>query len=495
MAENLTALYLRLSRDDGAVTDSESIVNQKAFLLRYASENSLNVAGIFSDDGYSGLSFDRPDFNRMIKMIEEKRINTVVTKDLSRLGRDYIEVGRYIDKYFPSHGVRYIAVNDGIDTGSAGGTNDMTPFRAVFNDMYAKDISKKVRTALTTKKINGQFIGSQPPYGYKKAPDDKNRLIIDEETAVHVRRIYRDFLAGEAISGIAHRLSIDKVPTPSQQKNLTATQKSFSGIWNDTIIRRILTNPTYAGNLAQNMTRKVSYKVDKKIRLPQNEWIIIRGTHEPIISQEDFDAAAEILSRRSYHKQSRAGQPHLLSGLVFCKDCGGRMTFVKESETRTYLVCGRWRRNARLSGCTSHSIRESYVENTIKEKLRELASAINAQEILAEAGAFFDAENDGERLIKALERKIEICKSAALSLYKDKASGAVTEEEYIELSEGIRSERAAYEQRIDELYRGENRRTANNMSGLLESIISFEDADRNTLIMLIEKIYIDKTRK
>ena len=163
LAQNLTALYLRLSRDDGTVTASESIMNQRAFLLKYAKENDLNVVEIFSDDGYSGLSFDRPDFNRMIKMIEEKRINTVVTKDLSRLGRDYIEVGKYLDKYFPLHGVRYIAVNDGIDTESQSSSNDMTPFRAVFNDMYAKDISKKVRTALTTKKVNGKFIGSQPP--------------------------------------------------------------------------------------------------------------------------------------------------------------------------------------------------------------------------------------------------------------------------------------------------------------------------------------------
>ena len=321
-----------------------------------------------------------------------------MTKDLSRLGRDYIEVGKYIDKYFPSHGIRYIAVNDGIDTESASSTNDMTPFRAVFNDMYAKDISKKVRTALTTKKLGGKFIGSQPPYGYKKDPNDKNHLIIDEETAVYVRQIYKDFLAGDTILGIAHKLSINKVSTPSQQKNLTATQKNFKGIWNDAIIRRILTNPTYAGNLAQNMTRKVSYKVDKKVRLPQNEWIIIKNTHEPIISQKDFDAAAEILSKRSYHKKKRAGKPHLLSGLVFCKDCGGSMSFVRGSETRTYLVCSRWRKNAKLGICTSHSIRESYVEDIIKEKLKELASAINTSEILTEADAFLDRENDNAKL-------------------------------------------------------------------------------------------------
>ena len=496
MAENLTALYLRLSRDDGTVTDSESIINQKAFLLEYARENSLNVVEIFSDDGYSGLSFDRPDFNRMINMIEEKKINTVVTKDLSRLGRDYIEVGKYIDKYFPTHGIRYIAVNDGIDTESANSMNDMTPFRAVFNDMYAKDISKKVRTALTTKKINGKFIGSQPPYGYKKDPNNKNHLIIDEETAVYVRQIYKDFLTGETVLGIAHKLSMNKVPTPSQQKKLTATQKAFKGIWNDAIIRRILTNPTYAGNLAQNTTRKVSYKVDKKVRLPQSEWIIIKGAHEPIISQEDFDAVAEILSKRSYNKRKRSGQPHLLSGLVFCKDCGGSMSFIRESETRTYLACSRWRKNAKLGFCTSHSIRESYVENVIKDKLKELAQALDTSEILTEASVFFDSENNNGKLIESLSRKIEVCKNAALSLYKDKVSGVITEDEYAELSEGIKSERAVYEQRLDELYQENSRgNSARDMNELLKSIISFEDIDRNTLLMLIDKIYIGKNKE
>lgn len=496
MAGNLTALYLRLSRDDGTVTDSESILNQKAFLLDYAKANSLNVVEIFSDDGFSGLNFDRPEFNRMIEMIESGKIDTVVTKDLSRLGRDYIGVGNYIDKFFPMHNVRYIAVNDGIDTKEPTSANDMTPFRAVFNDMYAKDISKKVRTALTTKKSNGKFIGSQPPYGYRKDPNDKNHLIIDEETAVYVRRIFREFISGGTVLGIAHKLSADKVPTPSEQKRLTATQKVFKGIWNDSIVRRILTNPTYAGHLTQNMTRKISYKLDKKVRLPKDEWIIIENTHEPIVSQEDFDAASEILSKRSYHKTKRSGKQHLLSGLVFCKDCGGSMSFVKESETRTYLVCSRWRRNARLGVCTSHSIRETYVENALKDKLKELASAINTSEILSGADVFFDKDKNNGKLIDALNRKIDTCKNTMLSLYKDKAAGVISENEYAEMSESIRAERAVFERRLDELQKeADSINNAKDMSELLNSIISFDNIDRNTLLMLVDKIYIGKNKE
>jgi len=429
-------------------------------------------------------------------MIEQGKINTVITKDMSRLGRDYIQVGYYLDKYFPMNNVRYIAVNDAVDTGEANAINDMTPFRAVFNDMYAKDISKKVRTALTTKKNSGKFIGSQPPYGYKKDPLDKNHLIIDEETAVYVKQIYKDFLAGATIIGIAHKMSAGNIPTPSAQKNLTATQRCFKGIWNESIIKRILTNPTYAGHLTQNMTRKVSYKLDKKVRLPKDEWITVPNTHEAIISQEDFDAVQDILAKRSYNKTKRQGKTHLLSGVVFCKDCGGSMTFVKESETRTYLVCSRWRRNARLGVCTSHSIREAYVENVIKDKLKELALAINTSEILSEADAFFNNESNNEKLISTLENKIEVSKTTALNLYKDKASGLISEAEYIELSNGIKAERMVYEQRLKELLQETERsNSVKDLSEILNGITQFENVDHNTLLMLIDKIYIGKDKE
>ncbi len=493
---NLSALYLRISRDDGNVAESESIANQKEFLIEYANHNSLNIVEILVDDGYSGTNFDRPGFKRLIELIESKKINTVITKDLSRLGRDYIQTGYYLEQYFPRHNIRYIAVNDSIDTIKPNSGNDMTPFRAVFNDMYAKDISKKVRTALNTKKSQGKFIGSHAPYGYKKDTNDKNHLVIDDEAAIYVRQIFKDFISGESIIGIAHKLTLNKVPTPSEYKKLAATQKTFKGVWSDTMIKSILSNPTYVGNLTQNRTQKISYKVNKKMRLPENEWITVEGTHEAIISNEDFETAAELLSKRSYHKKIRAGEPHLLSGLVFCKDCGGGMSFVKESPTRTYMVCSRWRKNAKLGICSSHSIRESYVEDKIREKLKELASAINASEILAEADAFFDRKNNSEKLTGTLEKKIEDCKSTALSLYKDKVSGLITESEYMEMSESLREERVVYESRLKEHYDEQNKCIeTKNMAEVLNHIISFDDLDRNTLLMLVDKVYIGKNKE
>ena len=186
---NNTVLYLRLSRDDGNSAESESISNQRDFLIDYAEKNNLNVVEILTDDGYSGTNFDRPGFKRLIKLIEDKSIDTIITKDLSRLGRDYIQTGYYLEQYFPLHNIRYIAVNDNIDTAIQSGNSDMTPFWAVFNDMYAKDISKKVRTALDTKKRQGKFVGAYAPYGYKKDITDKNHLVIDEGPADVVRQI------------------------------------------------------------------------------------------------------------------------------------------------------------------------------------------------------------------------------------------------------------------------------------------------------------------
>ena len=250
-------LYVRLSRDDGADKVSESIKNQQDFLLRYAAEQGYEVAEIYADDGWSGTNFDRPAFQRMIRDIEEKKINLVLTKDLSRLGRDYILTGHYLERYFPEHQIRYIAVNDGIDTFENSIANELNPFKAVMNDMYARDISNKVRTALTTKKQNGKFIGAFAPFGYQKSAEDKNKLEVDPLTAPTVKRIFQLFLSGESMKRIAQRLTQEGVLTPSKQRQA----QRGADRWNDVMIKRILTNETYIGNLTQNRTRKINYKL------------------------------------------------------------------------------------------------------------------------------------------------------------------------------------------------------------------------------------------
>ncbi len=366
MITNKTALYLRLSRDDEKNTESESILNQRDFLMRYAKCHGFLVVAVLADDGYSGTSFDRPDFLKLLELIERKEIDVVITKDLSRLGRDYIQTGYYIEQYFPLHRVRYIAVNDGIDTEAGGVGNDLSPFRAVFNDMYARDISLKVRTALQTKKQNGRFIGAIAPYGYKKSQEDKNILVPDVDKAAIVQEIYRRYNRGESMTLIAQRLTARNIKTPSEESGVTAKKSTQ---WNATTIRRILSNPTYAGHLTQNRSRKINYKLNQKIALPKEAWITVEDTHEAIISQKEFDMALKRLKERSYNNKTRGKKEHRLSGKVYCADCGSRMSFIY-SNNHCYIVCSKWRKENKT--CTSHCIREDYVESYVETKLNQI---------------------------------------------------------------------------------------------------------------------------
>lgn len=279
-----TAIYLRVSRDDGE-NESQSIANQRAQLLRYAASENMGEVLQFLDDGISGTTFDRPGFNAMIAEIERGEISTVITKDLSRLGRDYIMTGHYLERYFPEKNVRYIAVNDAIDTRD--GNDDLTPFRAVFNDMYARDISRKVRSALTSKKREGLFIGAQPPYGYLRSESNKNLLEIDGQTARIVRRIFEQAACGKSRRSIAAELTAKQIPPPSARQNGRRTATA----WSDVMVARIITNPTYYGCLTQNRSRKISYKVDKKLNICRGDWITVENTHEPIVSKRTYKMA------------------------------------------------------------------------------------------------------------------------------------------------------------------------------------------------------------
>ncbi len=348
-----TALYLRLSRDDERGGESESIKNQREFLTRYAESLGLLPTVEFADDGFSGTSFDRPAFLAMTESIKAGEIGAVIVKDLSRLGRDYIKTGYYIEEFFPLNGVRFIAVNDMIDTNDRGLEDDLLPFKSVMNDMYAKDISKKVRTALITKKLSGKFIGSSAPYGYKKDAQNPGRLIVDDCVSGVVRRIYGEFLAGKSIKDITSGLNVDGIFPPSKYKG----DKRAGDGWNAATVRNILKNPTYAGNLAQNRARRISYKIKKKVSLPEDEWIVVEKTHDAIIAEADFSAVSQRFSERE----------HRLSGHVFCKDCGARMSFMR-SGRYSYLVCGSWRCDTK--SCSSHCIREDYLEKICGEGKR-----------------------------------------------------------------------------------------------------------------------------
>ena len=274
-------LYIRLSREDGDDLESESISNQRSLLTGFLKANNLVAIDEYVDDGYSGGNFNRPSFKRLIRDIEDKKINCVITKDLSRLGRDYIDTGRYVERYFPENGIRYIAVNDDIDTFHETSGSDMMPFKLSMNDMYAKDISKKVRSHLLTMKKEGKFCGSVPPYGYMRSPNNKYQLIIDPRTAPVVKHIFDLYISGYGSCAIAEILTREEYPTPIMFKNSEKKidKCNHPEIWKHSSINNILKNKVYTGCLIQHTSQNINYKTKKRKKVPQSEWCIVENDH------------------------------------------------------------------------------------------------------------------------------------------------------------------------------------------------------------------------
>ncbi|MGM9612721.1 MAG: recombinase family protein [Butyricicoccus sp.] len=370
MSAPRVGLYLRLSREDADGRESQSIETQRLLLTQFVAAHGWQTAETYIDDGWSGVRFDRPAFQRLLRDIESSRIDTVITKDLSRLGRNYARVGELLEEYFPAHGVRYLAVSEGYDSGAPGGVEDYAPFLSVFHDMYARDISKKVRAALGARRQEGKFIGAQPPFGYRRDPTDKNKLLPDPDTAPDVQRMFALYLACGSVSATARALTAQGVPTPSQRRGTVRGGRE----WSTQTVRRMLENPTYAGHLTQGRVRTLSYKVRRRVTLPREDWAVIEGTHPPLIDAQTFERVQALLRTRSY--RPAASTPHLLTGLAFCADCGAPMAHVRDG-TRVYLVCSGYRKGR---GCTAHRVREDAVLGAAADCLRRLAADIELDE-------------------------------------------------------------------------------------------------------------------
>ena len=300
-----SAIYLRLSRDDELQGDSSSIKTQRQMLRKYAADHNINIYDEYIDDGWSGTNFDRPDFKRMIGDIEDGKINCVIVKDLSRLGRNYILTGQYTELYFPSKNVRFIAVNDNVD--SINGDNEFAPFKNIINEWYARDVSRKVHTALQTKFALGERIFAYAPIGYKKDPDNRNRLVIDEETRWVIEKIFAMAVSGIGAAKITKTLITEKVPTPSwfNYQRYGTFAHIYEGqpeekryLWTINQVKSILKDETYIGNTIHNKQTNVSFKSKKKYRKPESEWLRIENTHEGIISKEDFQQVQEMIRSR-----------------------------------------------------------------------------------------------------------------------------------------------------------------------------------------------------
>lgn len=444
----IVGIYCRLSNEDRTKKsdyESQSIDNQKRMLTKYVNDKGWIIYRIYVDDGFTGLNFDRPAFNDMLKDIEDGKISIVVTKDMSRLGRDYIDVGHYMERYFPEKNIRYISVEDNIDTISR--TNsDIAPFKAVINDMYSKDISKKIRSVLKTKQEAGEFIGSFAPYGYKKDPENNNVLIIDEKAAQVVKMIYDLYLQGNGTQHIARILNEKQFPNPTKYKQIiglkyvNASAQNDHGFWNKTTVKRILKDQVYIGNMVQNKRQKVNYK-SRKVRNNQAEdWTVVKQTHEPVVYKKTFlDVQNRIMSKV---KSTGSGKAHIFASKVKCADCGNTMSKVRTGKY-TYLRCKLYAMNREL--CSSHSIRFDYLEDVISEKVRQYINMYCDEKVIAEnLSKDVDYKNKITYLkddLHQVEKGIQQKEGLLKNLYIDKVNEIISEEQFTQLNKTFTDEK------------------------------------------------------
>ncbi len=491
------ALYIRLSKEDESEGPSQSVTNQQSLLNEFVQQHRLSVYDTYIDDGFSGTSFDRPAFQRMINDIEARKVNMVITKDLSRLGRDYIMTGHYMERYFPEKRVRYISLLDGIDTGVESTANDITPFRAIMNDMYAKDISKKIKSVKRDKQRKGQFIGGKPMYGYKMHPTEKNKIVIDQEVAPVVRRIFAMALEGISCRQIAVRLNEEHIPTPATYAGLTLGRKGvYSGLWSSERISEMLKNETYIGHMVQGRTVKISYKSKKCLKQEPENWVVVENTHEPLIDRETFQKVQLLVSSRK-HTRSRT-YDFLLKGLIFCHECGYPMAVINRPKAsgadRLFFVCRTYQRFTQAGVCTCHSIKEQTVTEAVIAKVREICEAyLNPaalQPIAAAAVEEADKYERHEAEQQSLQSKIDSLTANLDRMYMDRLSGLLAEADFERIYQKVKQERAALDARLKELevQRKSPVSTEDRARKLVQQYLSSACHSRELLVSLIERV-------
>ena len=485
------ALYIRLSKEDESEGPSQSVQNQESLLREFVQQHRLNVYDTYIDDGWSGTSFDRPSFQRMIADIEAKKVNMVITKDLSRLGRDYIMTGHYMERYFPEHRVRYISLLDGIDTGVDSTANDITPFRAIMNDMYAKDISKKIKSVKRDKQRKGQFIGGKPVYGYKMHPTEKNKIVIDEEVAPIVRRIFALALSGMSCRNIAALLNQEGVPTPATYANLPVAKPGpYTGLWSSERISDMLQNETYIGNMVQGRSVKISYKSKRCLKQDPANWVVVEGTHEALVDVE--------------HTRSRT-YDFLLKGLIFCHECGYPLAVLNRKNARgedvLYFVCRTYQRFTKAGACTCHSIKEKTVTDAVIAKVREVCQTyLNPDELLPVAREA--VENAGKQSslgkeLQALQSKIDSLTANLDRMYTDRLSGLLPEADFQRIFSRIKLEREQLEKKRQELELRQKSpvRSEDRARELVQRFVETAGESRELLVSLIERVELTEDKE
>lgn len=456
---NITALYCRLSRDDELNGESNSITTQKKILQKYANENGFDNCEYYVDDGYSGTNFNRPDFTRMINDCENKKVNTVIVKDMSRFGRNYLEVGYYTEILFPDMGIRFIAVNDGVDTMKE--ADDFTPFRNIINEWYAKDISKKIRSSFKSKGMSGKHI-SRCPYGYKYGKDNQD-WIIDEPAAEVVRLIFKLFIEGKGFVSIANYLTNQKILTPVEYGKSQGRYQEWNVLggyyWSASTVSRILSYREYVGDTVNFRTHRVSYKNKKQVKNDESDYAIFPNTHEPIIDRDTFELVQKL--RKARKKETAKPNPDPLRGLLFCADCGARLYLQKHIYPKRYenldcYYCGSYKRSKEL--CSTHRILLSDVKTLLQNELRYIVEMADSHlEELAEL-LRKKSEKENSTNQKALENEKNLCQKRISEidliikkLFEQSVIGTLTSERFSFLSADYEKEQTELKTRLAEI--------------------------------------------
>lgn len=510
------ALYIRLSKEDGDKGESNSVTSQREILKEYLKLHpDIELYDFYVDDGWSGTNFDRPDFTRMMEDIYSGNVNCVIVKDLSRFGRNYSDSGNYIDKVFVKFRIRFIALNNGLDTASntmnaatqcisVGVTN-------VINESIAATTSVNVRGTLNVNRAQGKFIGSFAPYGYLKDPNDHHKLIVDEETAPVVCSIFERFIAGKSIIGIAKELNEEGIPNPSMYKKLKGFNykhpvgRSNDGLWPDSSVRRILQNEMYIGNMVQGKNTTYSYKIKQCRAIPKEDWTIVEGTHEPIVSKEIFEKAQSLFNK-NIRVAPQKKEVDLFSGFVKCADCFRAMH--KKTNAHSYATYHYYRcataRKMKKSACGNHTIRIDHLEEIVLATIQQMIyTAIDMNKLLEEINASSSRKKESDHLQKAIKTQTterDKCMRMMVDLYPDLKSGLISQEEYLMLKQNMTEKIETLDKMIESLTETaknyeEGVNEENEFIAHFKKYGKLKSLTRAVLTELVEEILVHENKK
>jgi DNA invertase Pin-like site-specific DNA recombinase len=509
--DKITALYCRLSRDDELQGDSNSIKNQKTILQKYADDNGFSNTEFFVDDGYSGTNFDRPDWQRLLSQVEEGNIGIVIVKDMSRLGRDYLKVGYYTEVLFPGSDIRFIAINNNVDSANQQ-DSDFTPFLNIINEWYAKDTSKKIRSVFKSKGQSGKPLCTNPPYGYIKDPEDKMHWIVDEEATKVVKEAFHLCMQGYGPTQIAKEFSKRKIMNPTAHAKASGINipdnrgHDDDYVWRGSTIVHMLSRQEYLGHTVNFKTYRKSYKQKKQLKNDPSEWMIFENTHDAIIEEPVFEVVQKIRDGR--RRLTPMGEMPILSGMLFCADCGNKLYQVRHrgwEHDKEHFVCATYRKLK--GGCSSHQIRNVVVEELLLDGIRRVTAFARDHEdefvemVTKKTRIELDKSmRDAKRELEQSQARIKKLDEIIQRLYEDNIEGKISDERFAKMTANYEAEQHTLERRVAELKstmtsEKESALGVDHFLSLVRKYTDIQELTAETIREFVEKIYVYKAER